>query len=294
MRVFVNRNPSLFIRVLFTITGGLLLATLTPNALGQETEPESPKLHGSLEMLHPDLLEQILDETPVAFVPLGTFEHHGWHLPIGFDGIKARALCERTAAKTGGVVLPTFFYGTGGGHIGYRWTFIHDEEEVATIVEATIDRLADHGFKTIVVLTGHYAREQVAMVRRLAEEANERHPGVTFIGLSEPQVTTPDGDDRFGGDHAAKYETSIAMALNPEWAQLDRLTPGRDPERTTLPDTPRREGPAFDPNDPLYAVYGQDPRTEASQELGERIVNEIVDRLAEQVNESLSIATPEE
>ena len=69
----------------------------------------------------------VLAEAPVAFVPLGTFEHHGWHLPVCFDGIKAHALCERVAQRTGGTVLPTFFYGTGGGHVGYKWTLMLPE-----------------------------------------------------------------------------------------------------------------------------------------------------------------------
>ena len=55
----------------------------------------------------------------------------------------------------------------------------------------------------------------------------------------------------------------------------------------TLPDTPKKSAPTHNPNHPLYAIYGQDPRTEASAELGKRIVNEIVTRLAAQVTEAL-------
>ena len=65
--------------------------------------------------MSPDELETVLAEAPLAFVPLGTYEHHGFHLPVCFDGIKAHALCERVAQRTGGTVLPTFFYGTGAG-----------------------------------------------------------------------------------------------------------------------------------------------------------------------------------
>ena len=42
------------------------------------------------EELRPDQLEAQLEESPIAFWPLGLLEHHGWHLPIGFDGIKAQ------------------------------------------------------------------------------------------------------------------------------------------------------------------------------------------------------------
>jgi len=47
----------------------------------------------------------LIQEAPVAFWPLGLLEHHGWHLPIGFDGIKAKRICMRVARETGGVRL---------------------------------------------------------------------------------------------------------------------------------------------------------------------------------------------
>ncbi len=246
------------------------------------------KPHGRMEEMLPDELEAVLAEAPVAFVPLGTYEHHGFHLPVCFDGIKAHALCERVARQTGGTVLPTFFYGTGGGHVGYKWTLMRPEPQITPLIEATLDHLARQGFKVVVVLTGHYPKEQVDMVHRLAKEAQTRHPEVRFIGLTEPEVTTPQPGDAYGGDHAAKYETSIALALNPGWVHLDRLTAGRDPARVTLPDTPRKDSPTHDPKHPLYAIYGQDPREKASKELGEELVAEIVRRLAGQVDEALN------
>jgi creatinine amidohydrolase len=252
----------------------------------RETKP-----HGRMEEMSPDELEKVLAEAPIAYVPLGTFEHHGFHLPVCFDGIKAHALCERVSQRTGGTVLPTFFYGTGGGHVGYKWTLMLPEPQIAPLIEATLDHLARQGFKVVVLLTGHYPQEQVDMAHRLAQEAQTRHPQVRFIGLTEPEITTPESGDAYGGDHAAKYETSIALALNPDWVHLDSLTAGRDPAQVALPDTPRKDAPAHDPTHPLYAIYGHDPRATASKELGEKLVAEIVTRLTGKVDEALRDAT---
>ncbi|MHC4116934.1 MAG: penicillin acylase family protein [Planctomycetota bacterium] len=260
-------------------------AELTSDGSGRSA---GAKPHGRMEVMHPDDLEEVLAKAPVAYVPLGTFEHHGWHLPICFDGIKAHALCERIAQRTGGAVLPTFFYGTGGGHIGYKWTLILDERKIRPLLEATLDHLAMQGFKVVVVLTGHYPHEQVDMVHQLASEAGRRHPDVTFIGLAEREVTTPQPGDRGSGDHAAKYETSIGMDINPAWVRMDALTEGRNPASVTLPTTPKRNAPTHDARHPLYAVYGQDPRTAASPELGKKVTTEIVNRLATQVEEALA------
>jgi len=243
---------------------------------------------GRMELMHPDDLERVLTEAPVVFVPLGTFEHHGWHLPVCFDAIKAHALCERTAARTGGVVMPAYYFGTGGGHVGYKWTLILPEATVVPLIEHMLDHLARQGFKVIVLLSGHYPGEQTDMVHRLAREAQQRHPAARFIGLVEPEISSPAPGDKAARDHAAKYETSIALALNPGWVKLDRLVAGRKAADVTLAQTPIKDAPTHDPAHPLYAIYGQDPRTTASVELGEQLVEEIVTRLAEMVQAALT------
>lgn len=248
---------------------------------------EGGKRWGNIEEMTPDAIERVKAESPVAYVPLGTYEHHGYHLPICFDGIKAHALCEATTKKTGGVVFPTFFYGTGGGHLNYKWTFIVPEEQIRPLLATTLDELAQHEFKVVVLYTGHYAGEQVRMVHALAKEANERHEGTHFIGVSDPEVTTPLPGDTRRGDHAAKYETSIAMAINPEWVKMDQLTPDRAPEVEALSDTPRDERSTHDPTHPLYAIHGEDPRVHASAENGRKIIASIVGELSKRVEAAL-------
>ena len=53
------------------------------------------------EEQRPDQLEELLTQAPIAYWPLGLLEHHDWHLPIGFDGIKAGRLCQRLAQRIG-------------------------------------------------------------------------------------------------------------------------------------------------------------------------------------------------
>ena len=113
-------------------------------------------LCGQWEFLHPDEMENILHASPVVYLPLGTFEHHSWHLPVCIDGIKAHAIYRRAAEQTGGVVMPTFFYGTGGGQYNYKWTMILPENLIRPILGAILDHLARFGFKVVVLVTGHY------------------------------------------------------------------------------------------------------------------------------------------
>jgi len=61
------------------------------------------------ELLHPHELEEILRRAPVAYIPLGSLEWHGRHLPLGNDAIKAYEICLRAAERTEGVVFPPLY-----------------------------------------------------------------------------------------------------------------------------------------------------------------------------------------
>ena len=97
------------------------------------------------EELRPDELVRAVQTCPVLFWPLGLIEHHGWHLPVGLDGLKAERICIRIAEYTGGVLLPTMWWGAGGGHGGFMWTFYQSEEAAEAILVRTLHKAVDFG-----------------------------------------------------------------------------------------------------------------------------------------------------
>lgn len=68
------------------------------------------------EEMFPEELGIILKEYPVAYVPFGSLEWHGKHLPYGNDALKAHGILIRTAQKYGGVVVPPTYW----GHMDYN------------------------------------------------------------------------------------------------------------------------------------------------------------------------------
>ena len=73
------------------------------------------------EELLPEECVQRIKEMPVAYLPLGTLEWHGPHMPLGADGIQSKELFVRVAEKVGGVVLPMLFMGPDRSSSGSRW-----------------------------------------------------------------------------------------------------------------------------------------------------------------------------
>jgi len=126
----------------------------------------------------------------------------------------------------------------------------------------TCNRLVEMGFKVLVLLTGHYPEEQMRAVAQVARKVVDQHPGITAIGLAEPQAYP----NEFRGDHAAKWETSIALYLMPELVHMEYF-----------------EGKP----EPLHGIYGEDPRANASVESGRETVEGITETVVNRVLQAL-------
>jgi creatinine amidohydrolase len=229
----------------------------------------------------------MVQTAPVAYWPLGLLEHHGWHLPVGLDGLKAAHICVRIAERTGGVLLPTMWWGALGGHDDFMWTHYQPEEAAEAILTRTVEQLVRYGFRAIVLFAGHYPW-QTLLDRRLPA-LREAHPEVLFLWGTEMNI----GGDavRLPGDHAAREETSYGLALFSQWVDLDALHPDRDdsawPGRQPPPVEMRHPGVCFDPADALFAQMGEDART-ATAERGEAAIARLVEHLAQRINRHLN------
>jgi len=231
------------------------------------------------EML-PHELDAVLQATPVAYFPLGTLEYHGPHLAIGNDALKAEGLCERACARTGGVLVPTLYWGIGGGHKGYPTSIIVRDKVLADLLDEVLAGLCRVGFRVIVLVTGHYPGEQVAAVKGAAQRFAKSHENTRIWALPEYEAYPQERR----ADHAAKWETSILMALRPELVDMSRLVGADSPD---APDATHTLEEMNAPG-PLHGILGENPARYASPELGRETVDIIVDNLVGWVNKALA------
>lgn len=221
------------------------------------------------ELLSPAELDAAIAAHPIAFLPLGTLEFHGPHLPIGLDALNAHGVCLEAAAQCGGIVLPPVYQGVGGGHSDYPWTIMMREESgLSAYLEQTLAKLQSFGVHLAVVFTGHFAEQQLSMIDNLAETWNAagNRMSVYATGVNRSDVELPP-------DHAGVFESTLLHSFAPELVHLDRL-----PDRTAHPDWGRNASGAqrHDPSHPLWGVFGQDPREanlDESRELGIAVVS---------------------
>jgi creatinine amidohydrolase len=244
------------------------------------------------EELTPAAFRRRIRSAPVAYLPLGTLEWHGEHLPLGADGLQSSLFFQTLAREAGGIVLPMLYLGpdrvrsTGGAELygmdlgnfitGEKYQYAEQrldgsaywlpDSTFKAVLEATWKQLRRAGFR-IVVAHGHGPSTQ--FVRDHADEWRERF-GLQFLNCWGP-------DDAQGlgimVDHAAMNETSLVMALRPELVHMEAL-------------------PADTSRWPI-GVGGRDPRLYATPELGRRALQLQKERMKAVLKEALDELEPD-
>jgi mycofactocin precursor peptide peptidase len=148
-----------------------------------------------------------IPHAPLVLVPLGSTEQHGPHLPLGTDGVIARAVAERAAAEAPAawhtLVAPTMAYGSSGEHAGFAGTVSIGREALLAVLVEAVRSLAMWAGR-IVFVNGHGGNVPTLgeAVGRLRAEGHH----VAWV----PCVA-------LGADpHAGRWETSVMLHLAPQ------------------------------------------------------------------------------
>jgi creatinine amidohydrolase len=227
-------------------------------------------------------------EAAVVYLPIGPLEWHGPHLPYGNDALKALALCERAAAQTGGVVLPPLFWGVGGvgAYEAYPGTTEIGARALGVLLADIFWQMRLNGFRVIVAFSGHAADAHIVELRRAGAEFQRAH-GTAVLAVGDWELG---GGHAYNADHAARWETSLLMALRPDLVRLDRLSSAyTDEDRRTLPwGVVRWRGEIF--YQVHEGVWGEDPLQFSSAREGEELAGRIVTELTGRVRAALEEA----
>jgi creatinine amidohydrolase len=178
---------------------------------------------------------------PLAYLPLGTLEWHGEHLPLGSDAIISEGLMVECARRYGGIVMPPIYLGPDRKHFQPGGTPLigMDRSDVTVphrqldgscywvsqglffiLIDAILEQLQRAGFKAIFA-DGH-GPSRWSWVEYI-DERTTRY-GLTLLGVT-PEIRAEWTSQI---DHAAANETSLVMAMRPELVDLTRLAEDRD------------------------------------------------------------------
>lgn len=183
--------------------------------------------------LKPDQFLQRITELPLAYLPLGTLEWHGTHLPLGSDALQSEALFLELAQECGGVVLPPLFLGPdrkkitddGLELIGMDYAastnpqqqlpgsaYWISNEQFEQLLYSILLQLKRAGFKAVMA-DGHGPSRRLWANKC---EAWEKEFELKLFGIKDEQRPVWN----FMNDHAAQNETSIMLHYYPNLVDL--------------------------------------------------------------------------
>ena len=224
-------------------------------------------LWGLYEQMRPDEIESVQAFRSIAYIPWGALEYHSYHNPVGLDGIKAHGMCIDLAKRVGGVVIPPIYQAANliKTYPGVDFPK-HSIEFSETLIEMTcreyFEQLVQNDFKVIVLLTGHAGEPHIDILKKVAEEFNNKYPDCYFWSLAEFDILD---DNMLTANHSALGETSLQLYYAPETVALDRLP--QDRAITLVQD----------------GIAGRDPRL-STKAFGKEIVDVFITRASRRLN----------
>jgi len=236
-------NPDESTRRAFLTTGILGAAAIVAGS--QDAAAQQPPAPPSRPTVcYSDLLpyefRTRLAQRSIAYLPLGTLEWHGEHLPLGSDAIQSEALMMECARRFGGIVMPPIHLGPDSSELTADGKMLlgMDRADTTTprrqldgscywvsggvyaiLIDAILTQLKRAGFKAVFA-DGH-GPSRWSWVDGISDR--EKRFGLKLFGV------TREISDQWQSqiDHAARNETSLVMHYRPELVELSRLPQNR-------------------------------------------------------------------
>lgn len=178
-----------------------------------------------------------LQDVHTVFLPVGSMEQHGPHLPVGTDGMIAEALARRLAeAIPGAYVLPLLPFSCSYEHAGFPGTVSLRATTLAAVISDLTESLAHSGIHRLILVNGHGGNH---VLRNVVQEVNALGRVTVWLVPGRDAwskayaaaglTSTPSADM-----HAGEAETSLLLYLVPEAVRVDRIRDVEQPERPLL------------------------------------------------------------
>lgn len=228
----------------------------------------------------------------ILVLPVGTVEQHGPHLPLTVDLEIPTRIAAKLAEELQGIVAPAIHYGArslpqSGGAPTLAGTIFVRGSVLTEYLRDVIAGYVATGFRSIVVLNGHYENEAflfeaLKLCRRDGQLEGARVVALSWWSLVSDELLQKLFGNSFPGwhaEHASACETSLMLHLRSDLVGATRVDNA----------TPPRVGIYLYPVDPAKlsnrGVLGS--TSQASAEAGRALFEEICSNLLALVREQM-------
>jgi creatinine amidohydrolase len=196
----------------------------------------------SFERLHTENVRSEAGKS-ILVLPVGTVEQHGPHLPLTVDTEIPACIASKLAEEVNGIVAPAISYGArslpqSGGGPGFAGTIAIRGSVLTDYLRDVIAGYVSSGFRSIVILNGHYENESfifeaLELCRQSEQLEGARVVAVSWWSLVSDETLEKLFGEKFPGwhaEHASTCETSLMLHLRNDLVgstRVDNVTPPR-------------------------------------------------------------------
>lgn len=176
-------------------------------------------------------------EKTILFLPVGSTEAHGPHLPLSTDSIISKTMSYIAADKLAqlgkkALVLPTISYSVTDFSVDFPGSISLRSETATAVLTDICISLFKQGFSYICIANSHLEPEHIKSIETACQKVfTETGIKVCFPDKCRKRwaVRLPE-EFRSGACHAGSYESSLVMAANPELVkeEIRKITPANN------------------------------------------------------------------
>jgi creatinine amidohydrolase len=159
-----------------------------------------------------------LDTCRTVYIPFGSVEEHGSHLPLSTDTIEAYEVGKRAAERIPLFVAPPVHYGCCRSTSRHPGTISISTGTLKGIFKDIVRSLQLHGVRNFIALTGHAGGSHRMALQDAGEELIAEIPGINIAVVTEYDLAKEAGAyliETRGDAHAGEIETSRIMHSHP-------------------------------------------------------------------------------
>ncbi|MBJ6800837.1 creatininase family protein [Geomonas propionica] len=171
-----------------------------------------------IENMTMDEFVQGLEVCKTVYIPFGSVEEHGSHLPLSTDTIEAYEVGKRAAERIPLFVAPPVHYGCCRSTSRHPGTVSIRTVTLKALLKDIVRSLHAQGLVNFVVLTGHAGGSHRMALQDAGEELIQELPAINMAVVTEYELAKETGAhliETRGDAHAGEIETSRIMHSHP-------------------------------------------------------------------------------
>jgi creatinine amidohydrolase len=162
--------------------------------------------------------EEGLKLTRTVFIPFGSLEEHGPHLPLSTDTIHAYEVGKKAAESVPMFVAPPVHYGNCRSTNCHPGTVSISTSTLKGLLKDIVGSLRNHGIRNFLVLTGHAGGAHRMALQDAGEELIASFQDIRMAVVTGYDLAYHEGKDIIetpGDSHAGEVETSMILHSHP-------------------------------------------------------------------------------